>query len=477
MASFTSSDAGCGKLMSKPVPSVESLSVLRRQFVLSEGAISIPPDWRLVRCGGWILHHHESLPVVRLTGDEGDMLGWVLGWPILGTSLCEGELSVGDDTWEQAEATLYQLGGCWLAIVIAGQGERVYLDPIGSMPCVFGLDRRLLGSSTSALVAAGLPGARDDELERALNVRETYLWYPFGLTALRDARRLVPNHYLNLGRWSVTRHWPGVRPPSNRPHEDVVANVLSNVRCQIQAITSKHEVYLPLTAGRDSRMLLACARPVAARVATYTMRYPGDQGQIDARLAPQVARAAGVQYQLRECVESAANDIELWLFRVGDCVFGRWPQFVPTGQLTPRRVHLGGHGGEIARGYYWRKTDVDGVPLTANDLLERLHMPSAPALLRAAAEWLSDVPLRPEQRLLTLDLLYIEQRLGCWAAPQKLGYPGSTVGLSPMNHRNVVEAMLSLDAEYKRAGRLQEDVTRLAWPELLQVPYNAPRYG
>ena len=454
-------------------PSAQSLGVLRRQFVLSEEAIDVPPDWRVQRCGRWLLHHHEELPVVELTGAT--KRGWLVGWPILGTSICEAELSVGNNGWDHVESALYRLGGCWLSVVVGHAGERLYVDPVGSMPCVFALDRKLLASSTTALMAGGAAEVKDVDLERLLDVWHTDLWYPFGLTLLRNARRLLPNHYLDLGAWSAARLWPPAGSLQTRSREDVVAIVLSAVRRQIQAVASKDELYLPLTAGRDSRMLLACARAVSNRVRAHTIRLPGTGGQIDAQIAPRVARRAAVRHELLEHVEAGAEELELFQYRVGYCVAGQvWRTVRTRRQLEARRLSLAGMGGEIARAYYWRPSDVDAVALTPEDILDRMHMPRHPSLVSSAAEWLSGLPFPTVQRLQSLDLLYMEQRLGCWAAPQRLGLAECPIGISPMNHREVIKAMLSLDPEHKRVGRLQEDITRLAWPELLRLPYNAP---
>jgi hypothetical protein len=205
-----------------------SFHALYRQFVLSQNVIEVPRSWHVQQCGGWLLHHHEALPVIKLVDNAGRARGWILGWPILAHSLSETELRFDDGTWGEVEGHLYQLGGCWLGVLFQQDSQRVYHDPAGSMSCVFALDRRLVASSTTALVAGGTPQLKDDDLAHVLNIRETRLWYPFGLTALRNARRLLPNHYLDLRSWAVTRHWPQTASLQIKPRENAVADVLES---------------------------------------------------------------------------------------------------------------------------------------------------------------------------------------------------------------------------------------------------------
>ncbi len=70
-----------------------------------------------------------------------------------------------------------------------------------------------------------------------------------------------------------------------------------------------------------------------------------------------------------------------------------------------------------------------------------------------------------------MDLLYIEQRLGCWGGPQSIGAIFSFV-INPFCNRRIFTLMLSLPPQYKRQNKVSDDLIKHLWPELLKFPFN-----
>ena len=74
-----------------------------------------------------------------------------------------------------------------------------------------------------------------------------------------------------------------------------------------------------------------------------------------------------------------------------------------------------------------------------------------------------------------LDLLFVENRLGCWAGiwPYAQYYgPGFT--FFPMCHREVIDLMMFLPEAVRRGEGFNQMVIRQEWPELLDLPFNTP---
>jgi hypothetical protein len=71
-----------------------------------------------------------------------------------------------------------------------------------------------------------------------------------------------------------------------------------------------------------------------------------------------------------------------------------------------------------------------------------------------------------------LDLLYVEQQLGCWAGPQQYGGQAPVKSAPPFCDRRLFDLMLSLPCEYRFAQRLAPDLIAKLWPELLMIPFN-----
>ena len=138
--------------------------------------------------------------------------------------------------------------------------------------------------------------------------------------------------------------------------------------------------------------------------------------------------------------------------------------------LEQDRVLLPGIGGEVGRAFYWRQTDSEDTTLSAEDLLSRAQMPFNNRILSETEKWLAE--LSGYNTFNILDLFYIEQRLGCWAAPQHYGNTTSLFEFSPFNHRRIFLAMMRLPYEYRMRQELTNDICRNTWPELLDLPFN-----
>lgn len=143
--------------------------------------------------------------------------------------------------------------------------------------------------------------------------------------------------------------------------------------------------------------------------------------------------------------------------------------------LDSRRPLLMGWGGEVGRSFYWYKDDKSDTTsslITPNEILNRMSMPETPYLLDRASKWLESLPIK--NNFLTLDLLYLEQRLACWAGPSLYGHVYNRFRLYPFTHRRIIEIMLSLPPDYKRTETLATDIIKSQWSELLDFPFNKP---
>jgi hypothetical protein len=140
-------------------------------------------------------------------------------------------------------------------------------------------------------------------------------------------------------------------------------------------------------------------------------------------------------------------------------------------QLDADLVFLPGLCGEVARGYFWKKSDLeDRAPITSREILDRIGVPHHEIVLDAAESWLHG--LDGLERLEVLDFAYIEQRLGCWAGPSHYGH-SKNLRVVPLSDREVFTLMLRLPKKYRFENRLPADLIEALWPELLAIPFNS----
>jgi hypothetical protein len=423
------------------------------------------------------LYHEPTLPVIRLVDRTAREIGWLAGHSIDVSARrildLDAEVpidSTSPDIRAGFERWLYRLGGRFAAILIHPAG-RVYPDALGSLPILFDPAGRRVASSPFLLPSSDgeIP---DSPLVDELDIYTSGSQYAIGLTPHAVARLLLPSHALELESFRQVRLWPLSPPPAIEP-DRAVERIGELVESAIAAAAEAGSASLSLTAGGDSRLLLACSRLVVDRLQLFTAKLPDTLGATDAVRAAEIAAAIGVPHRTLSWVPATDDDVRLWMYRTGALTGEkRGRRATPTyNQLGGKGPYLSGVGQHFARGWKWLPSDGSEMTLTARDLLSRFGIPHIPQFLDQGEQWLSALGhLNP---LDVIDLFSLEIRYGGWGGPLTLGYPDAvTTTIYPFGHREIAELVFGLPLEYRRADRLRHDIVAKRWPELDAFPLN-----
>lgn len=445
------------------------------QFVLTRDQRFIPKKWNTREKASWVLATHPSLPITDMHTKSGSHLGWLIGYPITSSfELCPKEivfpLGEKENLQDQAiESNLYEIGGRFVGIFLSGDFSRLYSDPCGSLSVVYSLRVPVI-ASTPSLIDSDLH-QWDQELITALKMPDSGLWYPSGLTPRKFVSRLLPNHYLDLSNWQSIRHWPNESGlETDAAPAESVKKIVSIVSGNISAVANKHPPYLNLTAGRDTRKVLACARANLDRIQFFTF-FPGKE-TVDSHIACLLSSKLNLKHILLPIEYANKNQLDNWLFRTGYCVSGEiWKIHQTQRHLDVDRSLLPGISGEVEKGQKWEENDYKKSNIDAKELLNRYSIPTYRKILTKTEEWLAEIS--HFNALFILDLMHIEQRLGCWGGPQAYGANDFfRCVILPFSHRQVFESMLTLPFEYRKRKQLTIDMCKQEWPELLGLPFN-----
>ena len=452
------------------------------QFVLARNVVEVPASWRVLRQGGWRLAVHPRTRVSSIACGSDDSVGWVIGWAIAGSGkIIDSTLRL--DESERAafrhkflanlEAELAQWAGRFVLIAITHAGEKVYTDASASLGVVFSQAAQVVASTTS-LIAPTKNSQTNTTLVQTLGLPFKDTWFPFGLTARSDIERLLPNHALDLATWSTERLWPtkAFVPTPTDPME-TIGRIAGTVEATIGAVVAARPVEMSLTAGRDSRMLLACSRPWLDQISFYTIALPDPTARLDCDIAKRLAIREKLRYTITPWVAASQRELSDWLERTGTSMAGRvWTSAGVDARLSDDdKITLTGLAGEVGRAYYWHESDSEESALSPDEILRRIGLPADPLIVNRLKAWWDSIPVNGT--LAKLDLLYIEQRLGCWAGPSLYGSQ-KRFGLSPFNSRRIFEAMLSLPTDLRHNDFLPHALIQEKWPELLDLPFNTP---
>jgi hypothetical protein len=448
------------------------LPQLKGQYVLCRDRRLVPGSWSVRRGGSWLLATHPSLPAITLETEEKRVLGWLVGYPVDGdTMVASAAIRVKPGEEEGfAERSVATLSGRYV-LILAGRTNRVYLDPAGSLPAVFSEKAGAVASSVTLLGPAA--DEEERELTAALGMPHSDRYYPFGLMPRKHTKALLPNHRLDLSSWRTERYWPDfTRLPAVSDTRDAVAEAAAIISGNIRAATESFGGSMAVTAGKDSRVLLACSRDLLPRLRFFTLYERG--GSLDCHTAGLLARGFDLPHEFIQVRRPPEAFLGGFLFRTGyrvSTVKGKVNFSLSS--LEKKRILLTGMVGPVCGGStYWRGRDRGGPRPGPEELVRRLKLPRHDAVIESAAAWLRDVP-DVERTETLIDLAELENIVGCWASPQTLGdVDFSSWNMWPFSHRRLFELGLGLSWEYKMGAGFHRDICLFAWPELMRYPFN-----
>ncbi len=456
------------------------------------GDARLPSGWKMQSIGSCVLAHDERLRVGRLKDRSGLHIGWILGhaldaedglvedW-VVGLGHEVGAMSAeAMDAGKWSEELLRGLGalsdawaGRFLLVGVERASEDVWLVPDAgcSLSAVYRTDRAVAGSTPTAVHLDGLESFVERcQAEPELGANK---FFPAGLTRTDETRRLLPNFVMELSASRAGRRWP-TKPFATEKVDRVREVVLNRVASTIRAASGSYRLNAGLTAGRDSRMVLASAgrARLAGSIKWFTYAYPSNEKPEDLPLALEIARRLGLDHRVIEPVSPTRADRDGYLLRVGFCSnSGK----AGDHDLSFRRFFgadeamMIGYGGETAKAPYWHDRIPTEMP-DAKRILQFMGLPASGRELRAMEEWLATVPtwMRPPD---VLNLAYYENRMGAWALPQMYGAGPMAMFFCPMLHREVVSANFTLPDEVRRTRLLPVRMGRRVFPGIAKVGF------
>jgi hypothetical protein len=418
-----------------------------------------------------------DLASIGVVDAAGQPAGVIVGFPVDVSRRClpaepwSAPAVPGTDPDSFADALLRVLGGRFLWIS-AVQGQlRIYPDASAQVSCVIDHETGDVGSSAAALLDEAAYDARfQTALFNRLGV-DGEGWFPAGLTAHRGIERLLPGHRLDVATGHMHHEWPPAQVAVRNDPETAADEIIGMVRAQIEALlTGPRRVALALTAGHETRMLLACARPYIGSIDIVTV-VGGDRHETDSVIASRIAREMGLNHIRLPRQTATAEQRARFIRRGGHCNADSNSRFHPSvWPIAESHVFVGGLGGEIGRAFLWRASDTPATAIPTGMLIGRYGLPDVPELRNALDRWRARLP--PTDAFGFLDLAYHENRNGPWYAAQFCCDP-TLVRHAPLITRPGVELLMSLPPEWKRTSRLSEAVIARAWPELARFPFNS----
>ena len=462
---------------------VETDLHLKRQYLIDSTATPPPAGFtREMQWNGYTIYAGSSLPLVGAASDGMSVL-------LLGHAVHHGHpewdnervvqwLAQSARSTEQVMTLSQDCGGRFVLLISDGMLTAAVPDACAMRHVYWhGGRKRLVISSSPRLLlqALGKTPELDNETRDLLENSEfrtgEYAWYGDSWYD-RSVRKVLANHYLDMTRRAPCRSTYRYNGP--RSYEDVLHYAAALLNGLFKGIHARFQVLQPLTAGYDSRLLLAASRNFTHRTHYYLFDNSyGLHRSADVKVAAELSRRLHLPLQ----VVMPGKVREDFLCRYENTCF--FPRIMPktaniqwhydTHRSAPV-VNLNGNCGEIARFHYSNKAVRD-------NHLERLITIAGfnGYFGNRIKEWHGGAAQFCAATGMNIyDLFYWEQRMSNWGALYPFEQDIAIEEFTPYNHKNLLYALLQIEERLRKGPGYPfiKELMSILWPETLSVPFN-----
>lgn len=410
------------------------------------GSFQVPEDYRSIEKAGWTFAAHPVLPLLEVGNSV-----------VIGHAFdAEGPVSPSSDPKNR-----FSWGGRWVAFDFdAGyaEGGATMMLPMTYRPADG------VVSSNPYLLSTNL----NQKLVEITGHPNSDGYYPLGFTPFLDVEEVLPNHGLNLSTLETfrLRGHPG---HGNFSYAETIHKVAVNTNLHMRGISKIGPVVLALTAGNDSRFVLACSRGIE-NLSAFSMVSPKID-PIEATIAAQVAKVAGIPWESVQVQVASDAERKQFFEMVGYTISGGLAYSWKTvSQFRPETTIVNGLGGENFRCFFQKPEDDPNRTISAEEILKRMRFAIIPEYISRMEKYLHDLGKTDLDSALCMS--YAEVRLGGWASYQNtLGRQAPN--LAPMLSQENLMLMHQIRWEDRNRNSFMVDACQEFWPELLSIPVNS----
>ncbi|MCL5072422.1 MAG: hypothetical protein M1308_16255 [Actinobacteria bacterium] len=462
-----------------------------RQFLLSPKKIdSFPfPDWICTNVSNsFHIYSHPYLSVTQVQ-DESTRLT-LIGYMLDPYKPDKSNKEILEDLLDDATAgkdilvSQDTLGGRYIIIMSTKNDMILFNDACGLRQIYYFIDKenQIWGCSQPDLLSEITDLELDksvinDFVKKIFYNQKEYFW-PGSLSQFSEVKKLLPNHFLSLKKCEVFRFFPREPLVETELNEGVhKASIL--LKKLMKSAEARFQLALPLTAGLDSRTILAACREFKEKIFYYTLFYPPNKLKSPDLVIPmKILDELGLEHNMIDCT----NPMDEWFADIykknvsyahsywGGIAFGMYGRY-PEG-----RVCIKGNCSEIARCFYYKEGNYNPKRIKGA-YLSNLEWGKNYISIEVINEWLKNIrKLEKDFNFNLLGLFYWEHRMGNWQAMSQLEWDLVQESFTPFNNRALLSILLSVNYKHRVEPdyRLYKEIINNLWPELLNYPINPP---
>ncbi|HZG17385.1 MAG TPA: hypothetical protein VE710_20590 [Candidatus Bathyarchaeia archaeon] len=473
------------RMMTKVQDQKDAL-LFRRQYVIGSSFIPKLPGWKhLVINNQFHVTAHPELETAQVQKDEKQLT--LLGYMFDPQNPYHSNEEILQDImgcisdFEDVILQVDRMGGRFVLIYNDVFQVKILHDPCGLRQVFYTVGEREVwcGAQPEILqYSMEKRFAYDDEaLEfiKSPQYEKTERVWPGDGTIYKNVKHLMPNHYLDAVTGETVRFWPRKRlePVDIQEAVRTAKEVLQN---SIKAAEHRYSLMLSVSAGWDSRTLLAASKDVRHKIFYYVSKY----GQLsadcpDIRVPRRLLDRLGLDFHVLDCNEEM--DEEFAKVLENNVTMAR---SLPKTRIIYRhfkssqgKLNICGNASEIARKciytHYYKKK------ITASFLAQISFLKGCSYAISHYDKWLQEVRhFEPQYGINLYDLHYWEQRIGTWGAMYPAEQDIAIEEFWPYNNRKLLTTIMSVEEKYRKPPHyiLFRELIKEMWDDTLSEPIN-----
>lgn len=464
----------------------------RRQYLLTNHIAILPDSFNRVQLSGnWVLYYHKDLKVkeIYIDGEVNLILG---EWLDVNFSK-EITLAFEDNIIKHT----YFFPGKWNIIT----HSKIYSDPTGLLGVYYSkfydqFTEYNVYSSSPVLIAKVFPQCVKGLDERMISWGKSdgMEWFPPPSTKYIGINKLLASQVLDFTTGKIEPvsrfYFYDLKKLNYQQKIELTAKYLKSI---VSEITRKWDnIEIALTSGNDSRLILSAFLCQDINVKTFTFHYK-DIRSGDIRIPGRISKTFGLKHRIIYGNNSLNNENLEKLRKHNDGIVADGEElFVGAGHfdkldLSHDTVLVRAGISDLFRLLYRHvlPENDDFKKDLSEKIMEAYHFRTKPVNsitgLRDWFRWHRDSNLY--SGVDWRDIFYLEQRNGGWMSGNELTM--DIFGFStfqPMNSQFLIDLALSFNDEERDAkdykhGRIQPDIIKYLYRDLLKFPINPTDYN
>jgi len=453
-----------------------------RQFLLTRSAITPLADWKCLQINQYYLYAHPELEINQAADAKKGLV--LIGSlfdsenPEKGNDNILLDILTSTNNLDEVVIWIKRYAGSYALLYQDDKDTFIQHDALGLREIYYCTkDNRVVCGSQPNIITEFAdpeikPTSDPDLLDFYENHLKNYSWIG-DETYYEGVKHLLPNHRLNISIRESCRYWPN-EPLKRLELNEAVSRSCSFLQGIIKAMEHRHPIMMAVTAGTDSRTLLAASRGIQDRIYYFINNEGIGHHHPDISTPINIFKSIGVPFH----VHDVPKDVDKEFRRIFlSNVFLASERILPTIYNIYYKNHrdkvniLG--TGEIGRTRFGK----DPKNLNAYSIAYKLGYSENRYAFRQSEQILTElIPVGKKFGMNVLSLVHWEQNKGNrWV----VGNSESDIAIEevdPFASHLLIELFWGVNEKYTKNQNniLFDRMIHRMWPELLKWPINPP---